>query len=131
MNKNAVHNENKWMQKRILQLGNRKMDVIWRNNIQLGVKLVFFFPGVHDGQMYAQAFDTPPQSIPERPSTIPEPTADSHEVAVIDQPYIGTWRPYISSSPSRTAALMNENGLTVFNQLDYPFGELFKFFAST
>ena len=77
--------------------------------------------------MYAQSLETPPGSIPEhetRPGPIP--SADSHEIAVIDQPYVGTWRPYVSSSPSRTSALMNNNGLGVLNQLDYPFGETSK-----
>ena len=41
---------------------------------------------------------------------------------VIEQPYIGTWRPYVGTSPSRTPSLMTKNGLTVWNQLDYPYG---------
>eukprot|EP00794_Sanderia_malayensis_P005317 gene5317-5986_t len=79
------------------------------------------YMGMHDGQMYAQAFETLPNSIPGGPSVVIEPDAGLHEVAVFDQPYVGTWRPYISSSPSRTASLMNSNGLSVLNQLDYPY----------
>ncbi|XP_065071715.1 eukaryotic translation initiation factor 2-alpha kinase 3-like [Rhopilema esculentum] len=78
--------------------------------------------GVYEGQMYAQSLQfNMPQRLPKDPSLDHEGASNSNEVSLFGQPYLGTWRPYIGSSPSRTPSLMNKNGLTVWNQLDYPF----------
>jgi len=79
--------------------------------------------GVHNGQLYAQASKfSSTNSLPYEhiPSFLPH-NSNGNELMVIEQPYIGTWRPYIGTSPSRTPSLMTKNGLTVWNQLDYPY----------
>ena len=78
--------------------------------------------------MYAQssAFSKA-NSLPDHVSPSAQPL-HGNEIMVVDQPYIGTWRPYIGTSPSRTPSLMTRNGLTVWNQLDYPYGMKFSLF---
>lgn len=79
--------------------------------------------GVHDGQMYAQSSKfSGANSLPSQPFSPDDTHSSGNEMVVFEQPYIGTWRPYIGTSPSRTPSLMNKNGLTVWNQLDYPYG---------
>ena len=75
--------------------------------------------------MYAQSSKfSHPSSLPNAPNhSSEEPSQTGTEMMVVEQPYVGTWRPYVGSSPSRTPSLMNKNSLTVWNQLDYPFGD--------
>ena len=79
--------------------------------------------------MYAQSSKfSKPNSLPHHHASSSEPPSTyGNEVMIVDQPYVETWRPYIGTSPSRTPSLMTKTGLTIWNQLDYPFGKNFIF----
>ena len=79
--------------------------------------------GKHEGQVYIQTSEsfTPAQEKPAQFGIIGEKTTvQSTKSRQI------TWRPYLTSSPSRTPTVVTKD-LAVWNPLDYPFGKgLFK-----
>ena len=75
--------------------------------------------GKHEGQVYIQTSEsfTPAQEKPAQFGVIGEKTtAQSTKSRQI------TWRPYLTSSPSRTPTVVTKD-LAVWNPLDYPFGK--------
>lgn len=51
-----------------------------------------------------------------------QPDAFSNQLDVIQYPHLTTWRPFVSTSASRTPTLNNDRELSMFYSLDYPFG---------
>ncbi|XP_057306248.1 eukaryotic translation initiation factor 2-alpha kinase 3-like [Hydractinia symbiolongicarpus] len=68
--------------------------------------------GIHEGQMYIQQ---PSQVHQKQGNTF------SNELEVMQHPRLTTWRPFISTSSSRTPTLNNDKQLSVLHSLDYPF----------
>ncbi|KAK2572279.1 Eukaryotic translation initiation factor 2-alpha kinase [Acropora cervicornis] len=76
-------------------------------------------PRKHEGQVYIQTSEsfTPAQEKPAQFGVIGEKTTvQSTKSRQI------TWRPYLTSSPSRTPTVVTKD-LAVWNPLDYPFGK--------
>ncbi|XP_047127931.1 eukaryotic translation initiation factor 2-alpha kinase 3 isoform X1 [Hydra vulgaris] len=80
-------------------------DGLIRSMEQEAMPDTWVYMGLHDGQIYVQH----PKNLP--------PTS----LQVTSQPYVKHWRPFISSSYSRTPALNNNKQLGIRNSLDYPF----------
>lgn len=78
----------------------------------------FLMLGKHEGQVYIQTSESfiPAQEKPAQCGGIKE------ETAVQSKPQQITWRPYLTSSPSRTPTVVTKD-LAVWNPLDYPFGK--------
>ena len=76
-------------------------------------------PGKHEGQVYIQT------SEPFNPGqeTLAARIDDMSSNAVAQRPRQLTWRPYLTSSPSRTPTVVTKD-LAVWNPMEYPFGKL-------
>ena len=95
-------------------------------SIAFGEKLSLFpsYPGKYDGQVYIQTsepFNPAQENIASRLD------ADVSGKTVAQRHRQVTWRPYLTSSPSRTPTVVSKE-LAVWNPLEYPFGKL-KFFC--
>ena len=78
-----------------------------------------FLPGKHEGQVYIQ---TPEPFNPAQENVVAR--IGDISVKVVAQRFkMVTWRPYLTSSPSRTPTVVTKE-LAVWNSLEYPFGKL-------
>ena len=83
---------------------------------QLGF-LFFYVPGKHEGQVYIQ---TSEPFNPARDMAAKIGDINGNAVAP-KRPQQMTWKPYLTSSPSRTPTVITKD-LAVWNPLEYPFG---------
>lgn len=94
-------------------------------NLVLTFKLACI-PGKHEGQVYIQTsepFNPAQQNLAAR-------IGDVDGNAVAQRPKQVTWRPYLTSSPSRTPTVVTKD-LAVWNPLEYPFGKLHDMLVAT
>lgn len=78
-----------------------------------------YLPGKHEGQVYIQTsepFNPAQENVVAR-------IDDVSGKAVAQRFRKVTWRPYLTSSPSRTPTVVTKE-LAVWNPLEYPFGKL-------
>ena len=76
-------------------------------------------PGKHNGQVYIQT------SEPFNPvrENMADRIGDVSGNAVAQRSGQVTWRPYLTSSPSRTPTVVTKD-LAVWNPMEYPFGKV-------
>lgn len=85
-----------------------------------------WIPGKHEGQVYIQTsepFNPAQENLAAR-------TDDVSGNAVAQRPRQVTWRPYLTSSPSRTPTVVTKD-LAVWNPMEYPFGKLYEMLVTT
>ena len=89
--------------------------VLYKNNLCLFGNI----PGKHEGQVYIQTskpFNPAQENLAAR-------IDDVSSNAMAQRPSQVTWRPYLTSSPSRTPTVVTKD-LAVWNPMEYPFGKL-------
>ena len=77
----------------------------------------FYITGKHEGQVYIQTSEpfNPAHDMAARIGDV------SGNAVVPKKPQQMTWKPYLTSSPSRTPTVVTKD-LAVWNPLEYPFG---------
>lgn len=89
------------------------------NSIEKFCLFPSYLPGKHEGQVYIQTsepFNPAQENVVAR-------IDDVSGKAVAQRFRKITWRPYLTSSPSRTPIVVTKE-LAVWNPLEYPFGKL-------
>ena len=89
------------------------------NSIEKFCLFPSYLPGKHEGQVYIQTsepFNPAQENVVAR-------IDDVSGKAVAQRFRKVTWRPYLTSSPSRTPIVVTKE-LAVWNPLEYPFGKL-------
>ena len=83
-------------------------------------------PGKHEGQVYIQTSEPYNRAQENLAARIDDVSSN----AVAKKPRQVTWRPYLTSSPSRTPTVVTKD-LAVWNPMEYPFGKFHEMLVVT